>query len=93
MTLYYTVAIPSISEQFRAKDISVTLEWTRTNGVSYSIRVDPEVAVNYTGRNSAQITVSYDIKYNVSVIVALCGITTTNLVIIHYGKLGSPKIS
>ena len=84
--------MPNISEQFRAKDISVTLEWTGTNGVSYSVRVDPEVAVNYTGRNSAQITVLYDIKYNVSVIAALCGITTTNFAIIHHGKLGMPKI-
>ena len=85
--------MPSISEQFRVKDISVTLEWTRTNGVSYSIRVDPEVAVNYTGRNSAQITVSYNIKYNISVVASLCGITTTNFAIIHHGKLGTPKIS
>ena len=85
--------MPSISEQFRAKDISVILEWTRTNGVSYSIRVDPEVAVNYTGRNSAQITVSYDTKYNISVVASLCGITIANFTIIHRGKLGTPKVS
>ena len=82
----------SISEQFRTMDISVTLEWTGTNGVSYSVRVDPEVVINYTGRNSAQITVSYDIKYNVSVVAALCGITITKFTIIHHGKLGTPKI-
>ena len=85
--------MPSISEQFRLKDISITLVWTGTNGVSYSIRVDPEVAVNYTGRNSAQITVLYDTKYNISVIATLCEITTTNFAIIHHGKLGTPKVS
>ena len=84
--------MPSISEQFRPKDISVTLEWTGTNGVSYSVSADPEVVVNYTGRSSAQITVSYDIEYNISVVASLCGITTTNFAIIHHGKLGMPKI-
>jgi hypothetical protein len=78
----------SISEQFQSKDISVTLEWTHTNGVSYSISVEPEVAVNYTGRSSAQITVSYDTKYNVSVVASLCGETTTYFAIIYHGKLG-----
>lgn len=85
--------MPSISEQFRAKGISVTLEWTCTNGVFYSVRVDPEVAVNYTGRNSVQLIVSYDIKYNVSIVASLCGITMTNFTIIHHGKLGTPKVS
>ena len=62
--------------------------------MSYNISVDPEVVVNSsTGRNSAQLILSYDTRYNVSVVAALCGITTTNFAIIHHGKLGSPKVS
>ena len=67
-----------VSEQFSANSVAVTLEWTHKNGVSYSISVYPEVAVNFTGRNStlcsAQLTFSYDIKYNISVVASLCEI-------------------
>jgi hypothetical protein len=62
------------------------------NGVSYSISVDPEVAVNYTGRSSALLSVSYDTKYNVSVVASLCGITMTYFAIINHGKLGTPSL-
>jgi hypothetical protein len=58
--------------------------------VSYSVSVDPEVAVNYTGirRDGAQLIVSYNTKYNVSVVASLCGmISTTNFAIIYHGKL------
>ena len=55
--------------------------------MSYSISVDPEVAANFTGRNSAQLMLSYDIKYNISVIASLCKIITANHFIIHHGKL------
>jgi hypothetical protein len=81
------VSNASIFEQFRPTDISATLEWTHTNGVFYSISVDPEVAVNYTGRSSAQLTVSYDTKYNVSVVASLCGMITTNFAIIYHGMV------
>ena len=80
-----------ISEQFGTNSIAVTLMWYHKNGVSYSVSVDPEVAVNYSGRNRAQLIVSYDTKYNVSVIASLCGIITTNLSIIYHGKLDMPK--
>jgi hypothetical protein len=60
--------------------------------VSYSVSVDPEVAVNYTGRDRVQLTVSYDTKYNVSIVASLCGETTTYFVMINnHGKLGTPK--
>jgi formyltetrahydrofolate synthetase len=84
---YYHTVAPSanISKQSQSKDISVTLEWTHTNGVSYNVSVDPEVAVNHTGRNSAQFIVSYDTKYNVSVVASLCGVTMTYFTIIYHG--------
>ena len=81
----------NISEQFGANSIAVTLEWTHKNGVTYGVSVDPEVAVNYTGRNRAELIVSYDTKYNVSVVASLCEIITTNLTIINHGKLEMPK--
>ena len=76
----------NISEQFRTNHAEVILEWSHNNGVTYSISVDPEVALNYTGRNSVKLIVSYDTKYNVSVIVSLCGKNETTLSVLHYGK-------
>ena len=61
--------------------------------MSYSISVDPEVAVNFTGRNSSQLTVSYDIKYNISVVASLCEIITANHFIIHHGKPNTCRLS
>ena len=80
-----------ISEQFGVNSIAVTLMWFHKNGVSYSVSVDPEVAINYTRRSRAQLTVSYNTKYNISVVASLCGIITTNFTIIYHGKLDMPK--
>ena len=64
--------ISRVSE-FEADRVRVALEWTHTNGVSYAIRVDPEVNVSYSWRQNAQIVVSYNTKYNISVVASLCG--------------------
>ena len=85
----YIIVTPKVhvSDQFGVSSISVTLEWTHKNGVDYSISIDPHVAVNYTGRNSAQVIVSYDTKYNFNVVSSLCAINVTNFIIINHGKL------
>ena len=77
----------NISEEFEADGVRVTLEWTHTNGVSYAIRVDPEVNVSYSWRQSAQLVVPYNTKYNISVVASLCGNSRAVFIIINYGKL------
>ena len=68
--------------------VSVTLEWIAKNGVSYSVSVNPEIAINYTGKRSAQLSVLYNIKYNVSVVASLCGTSqAVYSTTINYGKL------
>ena len=73
--------------------MTVTLEWTHINGVSYSISVDPMVTVNYMGRNHAKIVMMYDSKYNVSVVASLCGINRTTFITINQGKLNNIMLS
>ena len=67
--------------------ITVTLEWSHIHGESYSISVDPLVDINYTGRNSAELVVMYDNKYNVSVIASLCGTNKTTFIVINQSEL------
>ena len=84
------VVTPSvnISEHFQMNFVSVTLKWTAKNGISYSINVNPETAISYTGERSAQLSILYNTKYNVSVVASLCGIDQTIYsIIINYGKL------
>ena len=77
------------SKEFGTNNITVTLEWThiKFNGVSYSISVDPMVAVSYTGRNHAKLVMMYDNEYNVSVVASLCGTNRTTFITINQGKV------
>ena len=85
----YAAVTPNVNicAHFEMESVTVVLLWTHKNGVSYSVSVDRQVAVNYTGRNGAQLVVSYNTKYNVSVIASLCGRNSTNFSAINYGKL------
>ena len=77
----------NISREFEADSVRVALEWTHQNGVSYTIRVDPEVNVSYSWRKSAQLVVPYNSKYNISVVASLCGNSRAVFIMINYGKL------
>ena len=77
------------AKEFGPNAITVTLEWTHINGVSYIIDVDPMVTVNYAAseRSTAKLVMMYDKKYNISVIASLCGTNRTTLITINQGKL------
>lgn len=76
----------NITEQLGLDRITVNLEWAHKNGVSYNVSVDPQVAVNYTGRNRVQLIVSYDIKYNVSVVASLCRRNSAIFRVLNHSK-------
>ena len=76
----------NITEQLGLDRVTVNLEWTHKNGVSYNVSVNPQVAVNYAGRNRAQLFVLYDTEYNVSVIASLCGRNSITFRVINLGK-------
>ena len=79
----------SISEEFRADDITVTLELSGESRVPYSVSVVPQVDVVVTGSTIVQLTVLYNIQYNVSIATSLCEqsyrYTTVHRLV--YGKL------
>ena len=74
-----------ISQWFETNGIAVFLEWVHKNGVSYSVSVDPEVAID-TGQSSAQLSLSYNLKYNISVTASLCGRNSTSFHILNLSK-------
>ena len=77
----------NISQSFEANGVTVALEWDAKNGVSYIVSVQPEVLVDYTRTNSAQLSLPYGKQYNISVIASLCGRNRTTSSVCRYGKL------
>jgi hypothetical protein len=75
----------NISEDFQMNFVAVTLEWVANNGVSYVIT--PERAINYTGKSSARLILSYNTEYNVSVVASLCRTSQAVHSTIYYSKL------
>ena len=83
--MHDTVALtpPSVmrSEQFRADNVTIILEWSQDNygTLSYHVSVTPQVDIRFTGSTSVQLTVSYNILYNVSVVATLCGLSLIHI--------------
>ena len=67
--------IPSGSEQFANETVTIFFTWTieEIDGVLYSISVIPQATVMYDGPTNAQLTLSYNTSYNVSLIATRCG--------------------
>ena len=85
-SLNITVANPIL----RNNDVRVTLQWPEEAGAVYRVSVLP--AISYTELTKAMshntiminVTISYNIQYNVSIVSSLCGVTTTK--VLNYGK-------
>ena len=80
------------SEQFSSRNVTVVLDWTQENEIvlySYNIHVVPDVEVIFSGSTRAQLILSYNTQYNVSVIAThLCGSTSSVIASteLHYRK-------
>jgi hypothetical protein len=76
-----------VNQLLRSDDVIVTLQWPREAGAVYHVNVSPEISHNERARHdifAINLTISYDIQYNVSIVSSLCGVTTTR--ILKYGK-------
>jgi hypothetical protein len=76
-----------VNQLLRSDDVIVTLQWPQEAGAVYSINISPQIL--HTELTNAMtivinLTVSYNIQYNVSIVSSLCGVTTTR--ILNYGK-------
>lgn len=80
--------IISISEEYRAENITVLVEWTQEEGVSYNITIIPmPIPTTFTGRTRVQLIVLYNIEYNMSLeAVAVCQSVASSHVRLFYGE-------
>ena len=82
--------VTMVNQLLRSNDVTVTLQWPREPGAVYNVSVSPDVShteLASMGYNVLKInfTISYDIRYNFSIISSLCDVTTTKE--LKYGKL------
>ena len=79
---------------FLRNGVAVTLQWPREAGAVYHINILPEIPhtelTNTTRHDHDHIlinlTLSYNIQYNVSIASRLCGVTTTKELNFNYGN-------
>jgi hypothetical protein len=79
--------VTMVNQLLRSDDVTVTLQWPREAGAVYHINVlpqTPHIELTNTMIIVINLTVSYNIQYNVSIVSSLCGVTTTR--VLKYGK-------
>ena len=82
--------ILSISEEYKAESVIVTVRWTQPQQllVIYSAQVVPSVPIMYNGSTSCQLTIQYNVQYNLSVVAATpCRPNATTFSILNYGEI------
>ena len=83
----YTPILQVISEEHLLDNVTVTVEWTQQIGALYNVRVMPLVPIVLIGNVSRQLTLSYNMEYNFSVVaVTPCG-NATSFITLNYGKV------
>ena len=90
--MYACSGIPTpelnISEEYLTDNITVTVEWAQQAGVRYYANVVPYVPIASTKNGSYQLTISYNTKYNFSVVAAaLCRPNATMFITLNYGEI------
>ena len=84
----YTPRLRIIEEQYGIDSVTVTIEWTQLNDVTYTAKVSPMVPLMSVRETSRRLTVSYNTVYNFSVVAATpCIPNATSSTIIHYGEV------
>ena len=79
----------SLEEKFRVDNVTVVLQWTeelKNSLVTYDVRVEPMAHV-ISSNGRANLTLSYNTLYNVSVVADVCGrMNETTSHVVNYGK-------
>ena len=78
-----------ISETFGLENVTVILEWQGQYGLTYQANIVPDAVdkLNQIAFNSIQLTLLYNVTYNVSVLlIPGCGKSLPNVTKLHYGK-------
>ena len=81
----------SISEEYEADNITVSVEWAHQVDVTsdYTVGVLPLVPIKFNGRtNNCSLVLQYNTKYNLSVMATgHCGDIAVTLITLHYGEV------
>ena len=95
--MYAGTAIPSPNVQLNIRpvrfgndNVTVIVEWTKEDHVSYHVEVVPQVLEGYYDEDATvqmvQVTVDYNIHYNVRVLATICGESSIDVIEIYYGQ-------
>ena len=81
------------SGEYRANNVSVIVEWTEEEGVSYNITINPSVPKTFTRSASVQL-ISYNTEYNVSLeAVAVCqSVAPSHCIQLFHGEFSNFSI-
>ena len=71
----------NITSNLSSDSVTVNLDWTEEDGVSYNVSVTPPLMIRQVCSNCVELTVPYNIVYNVSVLSTLCGRNTAATVV------------
>lgn len=76
-----------INEQFGIDNVTVVVGWSEQEGVLDDLIVVPQAIRSSNGSTNVVLTMQYNILYNVSVIISLCGQISTNTLNLNYSEL------
>ena len=72
----------NITSNLSSDSVTVNLDWTEEDEVSYNVSVTPApLMIRQVCSTCVELTVPYNIVYNVSVLSTLCGRNTTATVV------------
>ena len=83
----HSLNVSLMNHLLRNNDVTVTLQWPREAGVVYRVNILPDTSLTKAMSHNTvtlNLTISYNIQYNVTIVSSLCGITTTK--VLNYGK-------
>lgn len=89
-TIFTITAFPTNveveSEQFQGENATVTLKWAQGDNEFYNVDVIPHAPRQYTENTTIELTLLYNIQYNVSIVAFLCEYNRTDTIEFLYGK-------
>ena len=85
--IQYAPTLSITEKHYGTNNAIITVEWAQLEGVMYIVNVSPLAPIISTGSTSLQLTISYNTKYNLSVVAStLCRPNATAFIILNYGE-------
>ena len=87
-TLIKSPTVNIMDYYFGKTNVTVTLEWTWENGITYNFSIHPTLELEYARprENILLLTIPYNISYHINIVASLCGQYSTTTVVLNYGK-------